>query len=179
MNRDKWRSNRIIRTIIFRCRSFMEKRSFSRGRNNKILNKGVRVTSRIQIDGEDNVVFCENRSVLYNCLVKIKGRGNRIILREGAYLSGVELFVQDNECTIEIGKNTFVGHHTHLACTEDGSILQIGDNCMLSSYVQLRTGDSHSILNADGNRINQASNVIIGNHCWLGEGCKVLWERML
>ena len=38
MNRDKWRSNRIIRTIIFRCRSFMEKRSFSRGRNNKILN---------------------------------------------------------------------------------------------------------------------------------------------
>ena len=89
MNRDKWRSNRIIRTIIFRCRSFMEKRSFSRGRNNKILNKGVRVTSRIQIDGEDNVVFCENRSVLYNCLVKIKGRGNRIILREGAYLSGV------------------------------------------------------------------------------------------
>lgn len=25
-----------------------------------------------------------------------------------------------------------------------------------------------------GNRINTASSVNIGNHCWLGEGCKVM-----
>ena len=45
---------------------------------------------------------------------------------------------------------------------------------MLSSYVQIRTGASHSILDMNGNRINTASSIDIGNHCWLGEGYKVM-----
>lgn len=89
-------------------------------------------------------------------------------------VSGAELWIEDNDCVIEIGANTFVGHHSHLACTESGSRLTIGDDCMLSSYVQVRTGDSHSILDMEGNRINQAQSVHIGNHCWIGEGAKVL-----
>lgn len=45
---------------------------------------------------------------------------------------------------------------------------------MLSSYVQVRTGDSHSILNLNKERLNKAESVYIGDHCWLGEGCKIL-----
>ena len=45
---------------------------------------------------------------------------------------------------------------------------------MLSSYVQIRTGDSHSILDMEGSRINLAASVEIGDHCWLGEACKVM-----
>lgn len=89
-------------------------------------------------------------------------------------MSGAELWLEGNGCIIEIGENTFIGHHTHLACTEDNSILILGNDCMLSSYVQVRTGDSHSILNLKGERINKARSVYIGHHCWLGEGCKVL-----
>ena len=45
---------------------------------------------------------------------------------------------------------------------------------MISSYVQVRTGDSHSITDMQGNRINPAADVNIGNHCWLGEGCHIM-----
>lgn len=63
---------------------------------------------------------------------------------------------------------------SHLACTEDGIQLVIGDDCMISSSVQIRTGDSHSILDMEGQRINPAHSVKIGNHCWLGQGCRIL-----
>ena len=61
-----------------------------------------------------------------------------------------------------------------LSCTENCSALMVGNDCILSSYVQILTGDFHSILDMDGNRINQAQSVMLGNHCWLGEGVKVL-----
>ena len=112
--------------------------------------------------------------MLYDSLIKVNGKNNKIILHEGAYLRGAELYVEDNNCTIEIGANTYIGHHSHFACTEDGSTLKVGSNCMISSYVQVRTGDSHSITDMQGNRINPAADINIGNHCWLGEGCKVM-----
>lgn len=133
------------------------------------------LTPKFKLEGGvNNSVLLDKDSVLFKSRIKINGNHNRVILHSGAYLSGVELYIEDNNCTIEIGANTYIGHHSHLACTEDGSTLKIGSMCMLSSYVQIRTGDSHSILDKDGSRINPAASVTIDDHCWLGEGCKVM-----
>jgi len=91
-----------------------------------------------------------------------------------AYLEKVELWIEDNNCCIEIGAGTFIGNDTHIACTENESELKIGKNCMISSFVQIRTGDSHSILDTEGNRINYAKSVEVSDHVWIGEGAKVL-----
>ena len=74
---------------------------------------------------------------------------------------------------IEIGENTFIGP-SHIACTEDGNSIVIGKNCMFSSNINIRTGDSHSILDAEGNRINHGQSVAIGDHVWIGEGAKIM-----
>ena len=133
------------------------------------------LTPKFKLEGGgNNSVLLDKDSVLFKSRIKINGNHNRVILHSGAYLSGVELYIEDNNCTIEIGANTYIGHHSHLACTEDGSTLKIGSMCMLSSYVQIRTDDSHSILDKDGSRINPAASVTIDDHCWLGEGCKVM-----
>ena len=84
-----------------------------------------------------------------------------------------DIVIEDNKCVLTIGRNTFIGP-SHLAVTEDGSQLTIGEECMISSNVQVRTGDSHAIFDASGRRINHAASVHIGNMVWLGEGCKVL-----
>ena len=71
-------------------------------------------------------------------------------------------------------KRTFVGP-SHLASTEDGHSIVIGKECMLSSNINIRTGDSHSIIDLNnGGRINYAKSVVIGDHCWIGEGAKIL-----
>lgn len=54
-----------------------------------------------------------------------------------------------------------------MACTE-GSKVIIGDDCLFSSEIVFRTGDSHSILDQNGKRINSAKDITIGNHVWLG-----------
>ena len=38
----------------------------------------------------------------------------------------------------------------------------------ISSEIVIRTGDSHSVLNESGERINPAKDVVIGNHVWIG-----------
>ena len=40
---------------------------------------------------------------------------------------------------------------------------------MLSSNIYLRTGDSHSIIDMQGNRVNQSKNISIGEHVWIGQ----------
>lgn len=173
MNLSSLKKNRTLRTIALRLRYWREQGDFNSG-SNKITNRGSKVHSRLQIKGSENEVKVCEGAVLYDSLIKVNGVGNNVILHEGAYLRGAELYIEGSNCTIEIGAQTYIGHHSHFACTEDGRILKVGNNCMISSYVQVRTGDSHSILVMEGNRINPAADVTIGDHCWLGEGCHIM-----
>ncbi len=165
----------LLRKLVYLWRNWRNRHSYNCGSNNIVINKGgIRINTLIQIKGDGNRVILEKNCMLLNSLVKISGNNNEVVLKANSYVSGAELWVEDNQCFISIGKRTFVGHHSHLACTEDGSRLIVGDDGMISSYVQIRTGDSHSILDLNGNRINNAKDIHIGDHCWLGEGSKVM-----
>lgn len=168
------KKNKIVRRLYYSYQNWLNGHSYNHGRNNQVLNEGYKVRCRVHIQGDNNQIVISDLGGAKNSLLHISGNNNKIIIGEGALVSGAELWIENNDCVIEIGANTFVGHHSHLACTENGSRLTIGDDCMLSSYVQIRTGDSHSILDMEGNRINLAQSVHIGNHCWIGEGAKVL-----
>lgn len=165
----------VLRKAVYVWRNIQNRHSFKHGKNNVIENfGGQKVNSRIQIDGNNNRVVLEKGCMFLNSLIRISGNDNKVVLKANSYVSGAELWVEDKQCVLSIGERTFIGHHSHLACTEDESKLEIGDDCMLSSYVQIRTGDSHSIIDENGKRINKAQSVMIGNHCWLGEGAKVM-----
>lgn len=164
---------RPLRKIVYLWRHFRDKHSYMQGTDNRVHNSGVRMKTRIQITGTGNKVILEKGSLLKNSLIKIQGNQNIVIIHKDAFVSGAELWIEDNEGRIEIGERTFVGHHSHLACTEDRCSLEIGSDSMISSYVQIRTGDSHSILDENGVRINLAQSVFIGDHCWIGEGARI------
>lgn len=50
----------------------------------------------------------------------------------------------------------------------EGTKITVGDECMFSHDVNVRTTDSHSILNKEGERINPSEDIVIGNHVWIG-----------
>lgn len=60
------------------------------------------------------------------------------------------------------------GVNSELAAIE-GTEIVLGDDCMLSANITVRTGDSHSVLSAQSRqRINQSKSVVIGEHVWIG-----------
>lgn len=130
--------------------------------------------NRIQFNGHNNKIVIEEGAVLKGTTIRITGSNCIVRLKKCSYVSEAEIFIEDMNCIVEVGEETFIGRHTHIACTEDNSSLIIGDKCMISASCQIRTGDSHSILDLAGNRLNPAASVAIGNHCWMGEGSKVL-----
>ena len=105
--------------------------------------------------------------VLRNCLLMIKGNDNTIEIGADTSITNGVLWIEDNNNKIKIGNNTAITGNTHLACIE-GCKISIGDNCLFSSDIVIRTGDSHSILDMNGDRINPSKDVIISDHIWVG-----------
>jgi len=82
--------------------------------------------------------------------------------------------VEDSDCLLTIGeKSTF--EDVHFALTEPNSRMKIGRDCMFATDVDIRTGDSHSIISQESNqRVNYAEDVFIGDHVWIGARSIVL-----
>lgn len=164
---------RFVRYLYYWWKAFESKHSYNHGKNNVVQNRGVKIGTKIQIQGKSNQIAINNGTVIKST-IRIKGDNNQVIIKDKAYITEVELFVEGNNCVVEIGAGTFVGRYTHIACTEDNSMIMIGASCMISSNCHIRTGDSHSILDFNNCRINPADSVQIGDHCWLGEGVRIL-----
>lgn len=143
-------------------------RTYIKGLNNIVQTKNSFLKkSRTFILGNNNTITTGYKTILENCNVYINGNNNVIVIGDKVLLRDVELHIEDNDNEIFIENNTTFSGKTHLACIEGKRIL-IGKDCMFSSEVVIRTGDSHSIINMSGERINPSQDVIIGNHVWLG-----------
>ncbi len=170
----KFKEYRFIRFLVYKFRYFFEKKGYIIGKKNAICNHGIKIASCFCIKGNYNSILIDENVLLINCLIKVNGNNNVIHLKKKSYLEGGTFFIEDNNCSIIIGENTFIGQ-SHIAVTENNSSIIIGDDCMLSSNINIRTGDSHSIIDIEKkSRINYAQNISIGNHCWIGEGAKIL-----
>jgi acetyltransferase-like isoleucine patch superfamily enzyme len=129
--------------------------------------------TRVEISGRDNTVFIAPENRLNRCLIHIHGNKCEVVIHEHCILSNLELWIEDDAGKIEIGSRTTV-EGGHIAATEGREIV-IGQDCMFSSKIEIRNGDSHAIFDAvSKERINPARPTIIGDHVWLGIGSRVL-----
>ena len=89
-------------------------------------------------------------------------------------IRGGSIWFEDCDGVLQVGQNTTMVEAS-IAVTEPGSKIVIGDECMFANDIDIRTGDSHSIIDADtGERLNYAKDVIIGNHVWIASHVIVL-----
>jgi len=164
----------IGRALVRIKASFKRKPAAIRGDRNTIKNDGFLDHVVFDIIGNDNYIEIGKNCQIRNTLLYIRGNNHRLIINENCYFGGGELWIEDDNCQLIIHESTTV-EEAHIAVTEPFSKIEIHKDCMLARYVEIRTGDSHSIVDREtGKRINNAANVCIGEHVWIGAHAKIL-----
>ena len=150
-----------------------ERKNVIKGNNNKIVNCGRFHKVDKKIVGNNNFIEIKELSALSNVNIMIKGSNNTITIGKLTKLTGT-LWIEGNNCNIAIGDNVTVIGASFLV-TEDNLSITVGDECLFSYGIEVRTSDSHSIIDLTSNeRINRGKSIKIGNHVWVGVKATVL-----
>jgi acetyltransferase-like isoleucine patch superfamily enzyme len=164
-----------IKNIYFRTqRNDITKKI--RGRKNRITyaNSILRNVT-FDIDGCDNNIDIKENCILNNVTFYIRGNNHSISIKNNCrFNSGGSIWFEDDNGHLTVGEHSTF-EDINLAVTEPKSAITIGCDCMFAYDIDIRTGDSHSIVAADTNeRINYAKDVIIGNHVWVAAHSVIL-----
>lgn len=146
------------------------------GINNKISYDRAKLSAvTFNIKGRNNNIEIEEGSILNNVTFNILGDNHRISIGKNCeFRVSTNIYLEDRDCELRIDNNsTFQA--VIIALTEPGSKIYIGKDCMLAYDIEIRNGDSHSIIsNENKQRINYAKNIYIGNHVWVAAHCVIL-----
>ena len=149
----------------------------------------------VRDSGNANVIDIAPTTKFVNCDFTISGSNNSITLGERAVLSGLKIQVLSNGNTIHIGDDCrvtanvimklvdgnrlFIGKNStvggcNFICGE-GAAVRLGEDCMLAWGLEIRTTDSHAIIDSStGERINFAEDIVVEDHVWIGAHATLL-----
>lgn len=126
----------------------------------------------IKVEGNNNQIICDNTRKFRKSRIKVCGNNNLIRINEGS-LGQLILFIEADNCIVEIGKNVwFNGTEIHLR--DNNSRVIIGDETIIALETAMFCSDFHAITDRNGKPLNQGREIIIGSHCWIGKWAKIL-----
>ena len=145
------------------------------GLNNRVqIDAKIIWRSSISINGSNNMVTIANAKLITKLKIKIIGNENNVYIGNDVQIKEGVIWIEgdSNECSIG-NKTTIEASDFYL--TEEYTKIEIGIDCMMADSIVFRTGDSHSILEMQTNRLlNRAGTIVIGDHVWIGQGVTML-----
>ena len=141
-------------------------------RNNIRLGKSLLTRTTILIRGDGNSLVVGDGCRLHDLKIMVIGDSLRVEISDHCQMRG-KIKVEDAGSQVTIGAGTTM-ENAYLGAYE-GACIRIGKDCMFSDQVGLRTGDMHSIVDAEtGARQNPARPIVIEPRVWLCRGVTVL-----
>ena len=146
---------------------------------NRFICHGVLINSSIRLTGGGNQVVINEGVMIRNMHIQISGKNNKLILHKGVkFYNGVLITLENEGNTLEIGERSdFQG--CSFIIREYDTTVTIGKDCMFSANIYVRNGDSHTIYNENGEKVNPAKDVTIGDRVWIGYGVTILKGSMI
>jgi len=166
--KDILRKNSFINKLYYKTKVHdSKKKKVIRGNNNIFKDHGLTTHTRKIIIGDNNYIESGTGSNISNSTIQIIGNNNKIIIGNDTIINDSILWLEGEGCALTIGNNVhLVG--PSLFISEDGSRMKIGNGTMIGYDVEIRTSDSHPILDRNtGKRINPPADVVIGEDVWI------------
>ena len=162
-------SNYYLRKLALMLLSFKSKRGGA-----IITNKGKGKLIK-DVIGADNTIEIGSGTYLEKTIIRIRGNNNHIVFGDNCFVGKeCSFWMEGNNITIIVGSQTTFTWCVHFCAQEDNQRIDVGEDCMFSNTIIVRTSDSHPIYDESGNRINMPQSVKIGRHVWIAPNTKVL-----
>lgn len=150
----------------------------SKLKNNRVIIDATKKSNiKIRFKGSEHNLLHIERGFSGKLTINCSGSNNLIVIGKGAKISNLSMNITQSNSLIIIGKNVSIGRGSKINVTDnkgEASFI-IGDDCMISSNVEIRTYDSHPIYDLSDKIINTGNNhVVIGRNVWVGQDAKIL-----
>ncbi|WP_240619933.1 acyltransferase [Cupriavidus neocaledonicus] len=131
------------------------------------------LNSEIVVAGNNNKIIVGQGVSLVNVRMQLLSNGNIVEIGSGCRITASIIMKLVDNNSITIGAGTTIGG-CNFICGE-GTAIAIGNDCMLAWNLEVRTTDSHAIIDvASGERINCAADIVIEDHVWVGAHATIL-----
>ena len=153
-----------------------------------VIGKSVLKTENLSLDLGSNVFVSFGEGCRINSEFKVttfgcSGSSEVVFGKDCRLTSGqVRIFNHPARSSIRVGNNTTFETNLELHANV-GKKLIIGNDCMISHFVELWAGDGHTVfdvntgknINSDYDRLPDYKNrLVIGDHVWIGKGVFIL-----
>jgi acetyltransferase-like isoleucine patch superfamily enzyme len=132
--------------------------------------------SKIIIKG-DNCIITIGKALIYtNLIINLKGNNKTLEIKpSNKNIHGLKwVSIRGDNQKLSIGKNLSCGG-LEIQMNDGDENCSIGDDCLLSWGIKIRTSDGHSVVDLVTDRaINLPQDVKIGNRVWIGESVSFL-----
>lgn len=132
----------------------------------------VVVRGTITMKGSDNLITVGDRCRLGGPTITIEGNRCTVVIGPRVKTKGCRIQVTGDDCLVVIGAET-TWESGSVIC-HGGKAVIIGNDCMISNSIMIRTNDGHGIWdNKSGALINEPADVFIDHHVWVGNGARI------
>lgn len=157
---------RFIRDCIYPVRCI--------GKNNLLsISCNLSRRSKFLLIGDGNKIDISSSCIIEHTNIQIFGNNNVLCIEEGFCIRKGQIQIVGNGCTIVIKKKTTI-KEADIFVAENQMKIVIGEDCMFSTAIHIRTSDGHPIYGINGERLNHAKNIVIGNHVWIARNVSIL-----
>ncbi|MEW6263007.1 MAG: acyltransferase [Thermodesulfobacteriota bacterium] len=166
----------LARRYLYKIRNIYDIRKKISGMDNSIsAGEGFLRKVSIAVEGNKNSIIVNKNALVVDSRIRIRGSNHQLIIGEESYIEGVNFFFEGSNCRIEMGHNSIAYSGVSVSAAENECSVAIGPHCLLAEGVDIRTTDSHPILDLSSKeRINPSRSIVIGRQVWLGKECVVL-----
>ncbi|MGJ3522347.1 acyltransferase [Nitratidesulfovibrio sp. D1] len=155
--------------ICRRCLNMLGVRTRIKGPRNRIRMQLAALRDvEIDIEGSDNEINIEAGCFLKTVSIRMRGTGHQLHIGRDTWAVDENFHFEMQDCGIYIGQRVRM-NGGKLSAAETGTSIFIGDDCGLAEGLDMRTTDSHAIVDLDtGAPLNRGADIRIGRNVWMG-----------